>query len=91
MRAILILLLLAGCTRAITPRAHHHQVPADLQVCPDQVYAPAPPPTPRTVKALVRWAAAVEIARERTSSDLAECSRRLGQLNEWIIQSGDTQ
>lgn len=90
MRALLILLLLSCCTRAIAPRVPH-QVPPDLQVCPDQVYSPPAPPPPRTVRALVRWASAVEIARELTATDLAECNSRLGRLNEWIIERGDTR
>jgi hypothetical protein len=83
MRALLVAVALAGC--AAPPRAVLiPQVPASLQVCPDDVYAPPPPPVPRTVEQLVKWASAIEVARERTEAARQDCARTLGRLNVWI-------
>lgn len=78
MRWLLLLLVLAGCAQPLP------QVPARLQVCPDAVYAPPPPPSPRTVKALFDWAGKIEVARRRTEAARHECAARLGALNLWI-------
>jgi hypothetical protein len=73
--------LLAGCTQPQPP-----QVPARLQVCPDAVYAPPPPPSPRTVKALFVWAGKIEVARQHSEAARLDCSRRLDALNLWILR-----
>jgi len=81
MRAVALTLLLAGCAAPVAP-----QVPARLQVCPDPVYAPVPPPSPRTVAQLFRWGSADEIARQKTEAARRECATRLDELNSWILQ-----
>jgi hypothetical protein len=83
-RALALVLLLAGCTPSQSP-----QVPARLQVCPDAVYAPPPPPSPRTVKALFDWAAKIEVARQKTEAARHDCARRLDALNLWILKHQD--
>ena len=80
-RTIALTLLLAGCAAHVAP-----QVPARLQVCPDPVYAPPPPPVPRTVEALVKWASEIEVAREKTEAARKVCSGRLNDINLWILQ-----
>lgn len=79
-RAVWWLLLLAGCTTPPPP-----QVPARLQVCPDAIYAPPPPPSPRTVKALFVWAGKIEVARQHSEAARHDCSQRLDALNLWVL------
>lgn len=81
-RGAVLLLLLAGCTSPPTPP----QVPSRLQVCPDAVYAPPAPPSPRAIKALVAWARQIETAREKTETARRECAGRLDALNLWILK-----
>lgn len=83
MRALALLILLAGCA---APQPQPSQVPARLQVCPDAVYAPAPPPAPRTVANLFAWASANELARQHTEAARRDCAGRLNDLNMWILQ-----
>lgn len=89
-RIIVLMLvgLLAACSAAPPPAGSISALPpADLQVCPDQVYAPPPPRAPRTIPSLVRWATQIEIAREKTAQSLAICSQRMDTLNLWILKN----
>jgi hypothetical protein len=76
-KALLAVLLLAGCATAQPPRA----VPAALQVCPDPGLAPRPLPPVRTVEALGAWGVATNRALRETIAALAECSDRLARRN----------
>jgi hypothetical protein len=81
-RMFALVLLLAGCSTPVPPP----QVPPRLQVCPDAVYAPPPPPSPRTVKALFVWAGKIEVARQHTEAARHDCAGRLDALNLWILR-----
>lgn len=86
MKALLAVVLLAGCAMPASDEPMWAAVPVALQVCPDPAFVPLPPPRIRTVEAVGAWAVATDRARQQTEAARAECSRRLDRLNEWISQ-----
>jgi hypothetical protein len=78
-------LLLAACAHPepIKPSASV-LVPPAVQVCPDGVTPPKPPPTPRTIPDIIGWSEVVFDAWWRTELARHECARRLTVLNQWV-------
>lgn len=79
-RALAILMLLAGCGSNPPPPAAP-PVPARLKGCPDDPVAPAPLPVVRTIEQLGAGYIAERTARQRTRAVLVECRRRLDERN----------
>lgn len=80
MRAITLVLILAGCTYVPGPKDAAPAAPARIEV-PDHLKScalpPKPPPIPRTSDQVAAWAAALDKNR-------ADCAARLRRLNELI-------
>lgn len=87
MRGVVLALALAGCAAPVVHpvRALPPVPPSSLQSCPPGVRAPKPPPTPRSVAALLDWAIAEDRALAGTEAARVECARRLERLNEWVV------
>lgn len=75
MRAVVLLLLLAGC-------AAHPQPPA--VDCPGAVGVPAAPPRVRTPKVLASFAIRLELAREAERARGDKCAAAVVTLQNWI-------
>lgn len=70
--------LLTACSASPPPSTPEPSPPfAWMPGCPVAPRQPIPPPIPRTFDSVVRWAQAVELARERTVSDLERCRAAL--------------
>lgn len=75
MRALIIVLLLAGCAvKAEAPRIS----------CPGPVSVPAAPPRIRTADHIAEFAIRLEVAREAERSRGNACAAALNDLNAWI-------
>lgn len=81
MRALLAALLLCGCAVPELP-----QVPAELQVCPDEAADPPPLPRVRTVARLKKSDTDKGVVLHSIKRDYAVCRGRLERLNEWISE-----
>ena len=74
MKSIWLLALLAGCA---APRP---TVPDEARSCPHTAVVPAAPPAVRSVARLAKFAVDLELSREASVRDLAECDRRRALL-----------
>ena len=85
---------LAGCSALGTPSAPSgarplalpETPPAELQRCQASPQRPAEPPAPRTVDALRAYAGALVEALDAAIAARDDCRRRLGDLNDWILE-----
>jgi hypothetical protein len=84
----LAVVLLAGCAKSpqAAPQVTEElePVPPALQVCPEPALAPAPPPVPRTVEAVLAWGEKAAQAADANARALRNCHARLDRLNAWI-------
>jgi hypothetical protein len=77
-RALAVLLLLAGCAAKPTP------VPPPAVDCPSSVGVPAAPPRVRTPKVLAQFAISLELAREAERGRGDKCAAAVETLERWI-------
>lgn len=88
MRVVAAALLLAACAAqpapSAPPPAPRAEVPPHLRQCLPPFPAPPVPQPPRTVERLAAYAWAEAEGRWRTAGRLAQCDRKLRELNAWI-------
>jgi len=77
---LLVLLTLASCA----PDAASRSVPNSLQTCAGPVYAPQPPPIPRTIQSVLAWSGRLNVAQQQTERARSDCSGKLHKLNLWV-------
>jgi hypothetical protein len=72
MRALALLILLAGC--GVEPAPVADTPPPEAPSCQGKVAYPLPPPKPRTVESIADWGNRTTVALETANARLAECA-----------------
>lgn len=76
MKILIALLAVAGCAHEAPPQPAALVIPDEARSCPHTALAPETPPTVRTIARLAKFAVDLELSREASVRDLAECDRR---------------
>lgn len=80
MKILIALLAVAGCAHEAPPPPPALVIPDEARSCPHTAQQPASPPTVRTMARLAKFAVDLELSREASVRDLAECDRRRALL-----------
>lgn len=82
MRALLVVMALAGCAAGTERRAL--MVPADMTTCMPTPDVPAAPPRVRTPAILANFAIRLELAREAERARGDDCAAKLQSLSAFV-------